>query len=287
MPQQRRFILLDETCASSEIPKMMGRVVADKYLPLEQYVPKENLTGEQPHNTNDIMPDILPQPFISTNRKDVLSSAKENSLSAALTALFGFEFANGQEDLVKLESATVNRYMLNNPKDYFSRLMGDEMYARDVNELLEEKGKAYFVSGFLTTSGSLWTFSKSKSRTKAVDLTAPISAAVGLPVIIPGLEDPGLTVSRSKFDGQARRMHVVEEEIFAVAYLIVKRKSSFTLSSPHVRHNAVLRGPSRVKAKHHGFGEDSDEEIDDEEDERIEVSDQNEGTEDMARSWYF
>lgn len=55
-------------------------------------------------------------------------------------------------------------------------------------------------------------------------------------------------------------MRVVEEEIFAVAYYVVRRETAYAFHAPRVRHAASLRGQARVKSKHLAFGEESDEE---------------------------
>ena len=262
-----RFFLLEETCPASEIPKMMGRVVADKYFPMEYYAPKEPLSSEPSHNTDDIIPGILPKPSPSTDRKDVLQNTKETGLKASLTALFGLEHTKDKQELATLETEEVRRYSLHNPREYFNKLMENELYAEDVNELLESKGRAYLVTGFLTTKGALWTFSNTKSNRNAVDASVPVTGLAGATIPIPGLKDPHISASDSKIYGRQRHMRVPEEEIFAVAYSVVKRSSTLGLQRPHVRHNVVLRSSMRVKGRHHGFGDDSDEEVDNDEDE--------------------
>ena len=265
--QRLRFFQVEETCPASEIPKMMGRVVADKYFPMELYAPKEPLSGEPSHNTNDIIPSILPKPSPSTDRKDVLQNTKETGLKASLTALFGLELTKDKQELATLETEEVKRYSLNNPREYFNRLMENELYAWDVNELLKSKGRAYLVTGFLTTKGALWTFSNTKANRNAVDASVPVTGLAGATIPIPGFKDPQFGASHSTTYGRQRQMRVLEEEIFAIAYSVVKRSSTLGLQPPHVRHNVVLRNPMRVKGRHHGFGEDSDEEVDNEDDE--------------------
>lgn len=61
-------------------------------------------------------------------------------------------------------------------------------------------------------------------------------------------------------------MKIVDEEMFAVAYSVVQIRSSLGIHSPRVSNEVSLRGPSRVKAQHHGFGNESDEDAKDEED---------------------
>lgn len=144
--------------------------------------------------------------------------------------------------------------------------MQNELYAQDVTELLESKSRVYLVTGFLTTKGALWTFSNTRTNRNAVDASVPVTRLAGGTLPIPGLKDPHFDASHCTTNSRQRQMRVVEEEIFAIAFSVVKRSSSVGLHSPHVRHNVVLRKPMRVNGPHQGFGEESDEEIDDEED---------------------
>jgi hypothetical protein len=165
-----------------------------------------------------------------------------------MTSLFGLGAENKWEDRILLETEEVNRYALNNPKQYFSRLMENDLYARDVEELLKEtKGRAYFVTGFLKTKGALWTFSNSKTHRHEASATFPISTIGAGPVAILAPElDPQVSGSFARSRERVRRMIVEEEEIFAVAYSIIKRSTSLGMHSSRVRHQSPYAG-------HHGW----------------------------------
>ncbi|KAK3370979.1 hypothetical protein B0T24DRAFT_303892 [Lasiosphaeria ovina] len=289
MEQQRRYFLLSEPCSAAEIPKMMCRVVANKYLPLQRYAPKEPLGGdvEPSHNTNQVIPDILPPASKSASQADFMRNARDASLKASLMALFGIGAGRGDDATVKLDSKEVKRYTLANPKEYFEKLMRNELYARDVNQILDDCDgrKAYLVTGFLTTNDALWTFSSSVSSTKEFNVTIPVAEVLGVPVPISGL-DPELSTTISRSRERSRQMRVLEEEIFAVAYSVIRSRGTGWIKRG--APTAVLTGPVRVKARHLAFGDDSGEEVDDEDSvDGLELIDEDEEGLDDARGVEF
>ncbi|GAB1319994.1 hypothetical protein MFIFM68171_10204 [Madurella fahalii] len=70
-----RFFLLQTPCMVSEIPSMMGRIVAYKLEPLRK----------------TSSPASSPESSVSTSRKDVLLAATDNGLRLSLGMLFGID----------------------------------------------------------------------------------------------------------------------------------------------------------------------------------------------------
>jgi hypothetical protein len=269
MTSSRRYFVLDEGCASSEIPKMMCRVVADKQLPLFRFAPVElpAVAGDAaerprlPHNTNDIIPLILPDPSLTTNRKDFVASLPNSTLRLSLGSLLGFDLELESEQRVQLETAAVKRYSLNNPSVVFQSLMKNEDYAKDVRALLEESkwGKAWLVVGFLVTAGATWNKTGTKRSKAGVSLTAPLTEAFGMPSL-PGLEvDPGVVLEKGIASESGSATVTPDEEIFAVAYAEVKIKYYInTKSGLGLGRTEKVGPPKKAKANHLAFGSDSD-----------------------------
>jgi hypothetical protein len=241
----RRYFLLDEPCPASEVPRMMCRVVTDKYLPLFEFAPLDPLTladkslkPEPPHNASDIIPGIFPKPSKTMNRKDFTSAIRDRSLQAAISTVFGLDVGLEKEQ-AKLEAKEVRRYVISNPGQVFKILMTNALYARDVRNLLKETsfGKAYLVVGFLTTSGALWSRTGSHRRKVGGTLTVPPTAVAGALPRIMGLEQVS-----------------PDEEIFAVAYAEVKLK--FSLDGAKIKRKTVLGPAKRAKAGHLAFSRD-------------------------------
>jgi hypothetical protein len=248
---------------------MMCRVVVDKFLPLLKFAPMEPLSSstEPSHNTQDIIPDVLPSPSLSTNRKDLLEIVRESKLKASLTAFFGLDTERSTEEYLSLQSQQVKRYTLKNPDQYFKKLMENELYARDVRELLETTflSRGYFVVGFLTTVGAVWTQSRSKGHSEGATAKLPVTTITGIPM--PQL-DPSISHSHSTTFNQRHCMHVAQEEIFAVAYCVVKMSYSFDKNAASfTRKTPVVGPPKRARARHLALGHGSDEEVDDGSDE--------------------
>lgn len=245
----------------------MGRVVADKFLPLQKFAPSSPLSStSRPHNPEDIIPNILPKPSVSKNRKEILSVADKQGLSVVLGSLFGINLARTNEERVQLESQSVKQYALSNPDDFFDLLMAEDLYAADVQKLLAntKRGHAYLVTGFLTTCGTLWTRTNGKSQTAGFSVTVPVAEIVGVPQS--ALVDPTVNPYRTAKTGLQRQMHVADEEIFAVSYSLVKIRYSFDKNAPHFTKRTPTVGPP-VRANVHqlALGDDDDDEEEEQE----------------------
>jgi hypothetical protein len=230
---------------------MLCRVVADKLLPLHAYAPFND----------DVKPDILPNPSTYHNRTDFLNQVRGGQVHTALASFFGLNVASKSQEGLLLKSGQAKRYTINNPERKFKELMSEELYARDVREVLKKakSGKAYLVVGFLTTSGAIWTQGETRSRTAGFQLTVPLSESVGSP--IPGFADPQVNASASTQLQQGLHMHVVEEEIFAVAYDEIKFSYSIDIHALEMKTTVVQGRPVIAQARYLAFGDDSDDDI--------------------------
>lgn len=264
----RRFFILDEPCPSSEIQSMMCRVVADKLLPLQKYAPVEqSITPSSStipaHSPQHIIPEILPAPSLSTNRKIFLNTIKDNQIRASLTSVFGLNLGLSNEQRLALESDEVKRYSLNNPSTYFDALMENEHYARDIVDLLKttKRGRGYLVTGFLTTRGTTWAQSKAQSQTTGFFASVPVSAIAGVP-LPSGILDPSIEPSTTVSHQQKQSQHIADEVIFAVAYSLVTMSGMF---SGRDKKKVVVGPPKRAKPKHMALGVNDDSESEEEE----------------------
>jgi hypothetical protein len=264
-----RYHFLKETCPSAEISNMMGRVVKDPLYPLDKYVPEEPLSDDEPtHNTSDIHPTILQEPLTYENRSNFIENIGEGAARAGLASLFNIDLTSKTEEGLSMQSQTVKRYTLKNPEKVFDKLMLNDDYASEVRALLRKTkfGKAYLVVGFYTTTGTIWTQSQRQRRTGGFKLAVPTSGIVGN---LAGMVDPHSSTSVSKVTTQILQMNVVQEEIFAVAYHVLR-------TSWRGKKGPTVKGPLMNRSKL-GFG-DSDSSSDEEDDviERMELDPQEE-----------
>jgi hypothetical protein len=259
---RHRYHFLYETCPANEIEKMICRVVADKLLPLHKYAPAK------PRSAQDIVPDILPEPFIYENRKDFIESVDESAVRTGLATFLDIDFAARAKESVSLESKQIKRYTLDNPGNTFNKLMQNPEYAQEVREFLKETyGRAYIVVGFLTATGTIWTTSKERHNSAGFRVTVPVSSFVA----IPGFADPEIKPKASSMTRHERHENVVEEEIFAVAYDEVKTSYSFDRSARKIRRNPKLGRAVWTQGKALGFSNDSDSSDDEDEDAEEEI----------------
>lgn len=182
------FFLLDQPISATEIKSFLCRVVASATSPLTQFAPF-SLPGTPSHNTDDIIPSILPEPSLSTSIKAFRKAARERGASVKLANLVGFHVARSEERSRTLESESVKSYVLPNPEHYFEELMKDEDYSRDVRTLLGKvrPRHAYLVTGFLTTTKSAWKTEGSQNNETALSVTVPFSTV--LPAAAAGAVD--------------------------------------------------------------------------------------------------
>jgi hypothetical protein len=214
----KRYFLLDETISSKEINRTMCRVVADKLQPLNHFAPLEPLSaGEPSHHTNDIIPDILPEPYVSTSTQDFVSTVRRSDIAPALATYLGLNLSNRNQQSVSLQGESVKRYTLANPAQYFNRLIENELYARDVSKLLQSvrPGKAYLIVGFLTVTGAVWKHKRAREKSAGAKFNVPVGNIIGIGSQS-GL-DAGMNFEIERGTRAQRTIHVAEEEIFAVA----------------------------------------------------------------------
>jgi hypothetical protein len=267
MASGRRHFILAEPAPVSELNTILGRVVEDKLLPMRSYAPVSPSSGghSPPHNPSDIIPDILPKPTLWTNRSDFFSHTSDWSIAGGLSGLLGIEKSNEVERGISLESSELKSYSLTNAMNTFEKLMSNEHYALDVNELLKRsrRGHAYFVVGFLTTKGAMWKEFTSQSRRSGLEVTVPVLEAVGSP--LGGIGDPHITPGFGTSERIERSMKIDDEVIFALAYDVIKGSRRLDLDAKaFLKRYVVNTGPKRAKARHLAFSPDEDSDDDDE-----------------------
>jgi hypothetical protein len=259
-----RYFVLDEPTAESNAGRLIGRVVLDITSPLRAFAPKSAEGTSAGRNPQDIISNILPTPLSSTNRKDFVQNHVSGEGRNGLTDFFGFNIARTDEEKLTLKSKVVKQYQLEQTKDVFDKLMRDRLYNSEVRQFLKEHRvrKAYFVVGFITTEGSVWTRERTRAHSTEIKSQVPLPAVPAGPV--PG---PDLSMKLSSSDNNIREQRFSSKEplIFAVAYDVVKLKKIFDPTVPGYFRDDVVLGPAKyAKAKHLVMGGGEDEIIEEE-----------------------
>ncbi|KAB5578600.1 hypothetical protein GE09DRAFT_556585 [Coniochaeta sp. 2T2.1] len=254
----RRYFLLREPIEPNNIESFLCRVVASKVAPLDRFAPIA-LPGTPAHETNDILPSILPQPTLRPSCDELFSAVRRRGFSADLSALLKVNVSRDVEQSRRLESKSVRRYTLADPGTSFQQLMKNEYYAKDVRDLLKAlwPHQAYLVTGFLTATDSKWTIEESNKTTKGIEITLPVAEAAGVPV--PGLANAGLGLSTEAAAHQSRKFSVVGEEIFAVSYSVAKLSYAFGSPLGFVTRMPLVGRPKLAKPHYLAMGPDDEE----------------------------
>jgi hypothetical protein len=255
----RRFFVLAEPCPAKEVESMMGRVVLDHRQPLKNYAPVEPFdASEERHNPQDIVPTILEDPVVTLSRRELLGKIQSHAIRTKLTQYFGIDLARSKEDQVEFESRLVRKYSLRQVQHHFNKLMQYQLYARDVAELMKERGKAYMVTGFMTTEGASWTKASKIEQSVGFDITLPISQIAGVPGI-----DVGVAPSSSRGGFRQQSYTTDATEIFAIAYDVIKNHRRLDRAAPNFMSvQPALGGAKRVQAHHLALGpEDENDEV--------------------------
>lgn len=273
--QPGRFFVLDEPVPSGEIESFMGRLVTCVTSPLLNYAPS-NYPGVPHHNTNDIIPSILPTPSISTSNGEEATVFAKKGIFVKLSSIFNIEIGNNRGETRRLECRVAKRYRLPNPDQHFKQLMSNQHYAKDAQALLAQSSskEAYFITGFLTATDATWTIEAAESKGADAALgVSPVGAAAG-GVSVPGLPYVSFGANGSRGFGRSGQRHVAEEEIIAVSYSVVRNSSKLDYSSMSIRQSLFIGLPKRAKSHHLTMGpkDDQEEEFDwDSEDEDSDV----------------
>ncbi|KAF2100225.1 hypothetical protein NA57DRAFT_54323 [Rhizodiscina lignyota] len=260
MTSPRRFFLLPEPLPSDTILTLLGRIVSHKLRPAEQFAPLAPTSGSliPKHNPEDIIPTLLPAPIISTDAHSILTTARENSISVGLSDLFGLDLGRETELRVELESDEVKRYVLgHDPADVFDTLMSNDHYSADVEKLFARSGKnhAYFVTGFLTTTGTKWTRGMTKARSVGINVTVPVTAIAGAPM---AFGNPNIAPKTTRKAGVDVSETVATEQVFAVSYNVVKISYRYERAQGGIKKVVKIGAPQRANAKTLALGEDDD-----------------------------
>ncbi len=248
--------MLPYSLHQKHIPSFMGRMVVDPLDPNKRYFP--DITEPGPQN---IIPGIAEDPIPYKSRADIIQSAQATSLKVILASYFKLCGESSAENSVTFQSDIVKRYQMTQNELRLKKLMENADFSQGVTKLLEQYGKLYMVVGFLTTKATTWDMKAGKGRMATARAEIPLGEMTGLPNM-PSVALGG-TYQQTAHAGMTGE--VEEEEIFAVAYDVLKKKRTLDWnSSMYVSSRPVLGAEKRVKG---GFGalgdDDSEPEVDD------------------------
>ncbi len=258
--KNKRFFVLPYSLPSEHIPHLMGRIVLDPLNPLRRFIPDPDDDTAGAFNPEDIVPTLRREPFVYQNCTEVVRAGSGVRLRARLSDFLGIEAGASTSDSAELRAAVVRRYEMVNHGSVFRRFMAHDAFRALIEGILDEGkgGEALMVVGFYTAERTRWVTSRTSGREHGVDVQVPVGAFVGVPVGV----DPGIGVSVGAEAEHGMTGEVEAEEIFAIAYDVVKKKHSLDRAARRwVSSTPVLGDEKRVQAGHLAMGQDSDDEL--------------------------
>ena len=244
-----RFFVLPYSLHGDHIRTFMGRVVLDPLDPNRRFVPLDYETA----GPETIVPGITEKPIPYKSRADVIRGATSSSLQAVLTKYFNLCLSTDTESTVALHGNEVKRYQMIQNEVKFKRLMENPKFERETQTLMAKsfRGRVYLIVGFLTTKGTQWDVGVSNSRMAAARAQVPTGTASSAG---PDL-DVGAETASSRSEQKTMTGEVEQEEIFAVAYDVVKPKRSVPwISSRYMAERPVLGDEKRASGSHLSLG---------------------------------
>ncbi|KAF4414698.1 hypothetical protein FACUT_14050 [Fusarium acutatum] len=247
--QERKFFVLRDPLSAPEAASLLGRLVTSIESPLDRFAPYPD-PRRPPHNTNDILPSILPEPEVSNSSDQTITAAKDHGFSVQLSALLNINLSRNSEESIRLESDLVKKYILSSPEIYFEQLMENGDYAKDARDLLSKakRNRGYLITGFITASGTTWTTENTTGRGGGLDVAVPVGQASGIPDS--GLLDISLGANSVTSRTQSHTRHVAGEQIIAISYATVQLSGKPIWPSRKVNYTPVITGPKKAKAHH-------------------------------------
>ena len=209
-----RYLLLGNILPGHHIPNMLGRIVADKTYPLDEYVPDE--ADEGGFNVREIVSNLYDEPVEYTDLQWVIGKAKNDDAKVKLTSIFDAHAGRRAAKTSKFNSSSVVRYSMTNIETKLKRMMKVEKYEQLAIELLQKnnRGTLPMVTGILTCRNTTVGKRDSREQEAGGELKAPVGKAMGAS----SRGDPSVELQHSKKEGKGTEQTITDEVIFALAY---------------------------------------------------------------------
>ncbi len=254
-----RFLILPYSLHSSHIPHLMGRIVLDPLNPLGRFIPDPD-NDSSGFNPEDIVPTLPGPPIITHDLRAIARAGSSARLRAHLSEYLGVQTGGSAAQSAELRAAVVRRYEMVNHGAVFKRFMAHEAFRGVIEGILEEgrRGEALMVVGFYTAEKAHWVRSRSRGREHGIDVQMPVGPIAGAPVGV----DPGVSVSMASTVEYGMEGEMMEEEVFAIAYDVVKKKHALDRTARRwISTTVVLGDAKRAQAGHLAMGMDGDDEL--------------------------
>ena len=198
-----------------------GRFVTDRTNP-QNYFTKERSTSEKSTQEKNLENIEILQVETPSLIEGLCTTSK---LSFSLASFASQYFSKSGAKVEQLKAARATRYLLVQADVRLDELSADkavqDWLERRINR---DKKKVWMITGVLTLVNAERVTVSSKEFGVGLGGAAPVLAAAGVPVLLPGL-DVGADVRFQHDHGQGRVFGIPDEKVFEIQFTRVKLKS--------------------------------------------------------------
>lgn len=219
---KHRYLVLDDTLSSSEIPNLLGILVVDAANPLSISAPK--ITEEVATRLKE----YTLEPVSQKNVSDVLQEAHSSSLFVCLEKIFNLAASKGRQTKLDLKTARVRTISLKSHDQVFDWMKKN--CAAEIKAFLDEnwrKRAVYMIVGFKTITDANIRISYTAGQTASMEAKVPViemaGATAGAPVVPANTGNPSISLSATRCEGVLSEATYEDEQVFAVQYRKIKR----------------------------------------------------------------
>lgn len=267
---QPTYILTDRL-PSSEIPLLLGRVVADFASPTDEYIPEDPRLALNSKTLE----------IIDTDFSTLFAGSKNNSIESKLGQILGVSAEDGHDGQNRLQSKFVRTRTLPQHREALKALLKN--FRPQILQLLKDNGGvAYMVVGVKSAldaeHGTERQFGNRTALAIGVPTGAIVTAASHGIINLGQTADVDVNSSRARGRAFGTAATMEGEQVFAIRYRLVKLKKHFLgAQEPDIDYGNVKQGTveasvycdaTEVPEEVHKDGvKNEDDDIDDKEDE--------------------
>lgn len=232
---QSTYILTDRL-PSSEIPFLLGRIVADFASPTDEYIPEDPRLALNSKTLE----------IVDTDFSSLFSGSKNTSVESKIGQILGISAKDGHNGQSRLKSKFVRTRTLPQHREALKALL--DRFRPQILQLLKDNGGvAYMVVGVKSAldaeHGTERQFGNRTALSIGVPTGAIVTAASHGIVNLGQTADVDVNSSRARGQAVGTAATMEGEQVFAIRYRLVKLKKHFLgAKEPDVDYGNVKQG---------------------------------------------
>lgn len=228
--------LLTDRLPNSEIPLLLGRIVADVASPTDEYIPEDPRLALHSKTLE----------IIDTDFSTLFAGSKKNSIESKIGQILGISAKDGHDSQNRLQSKFVRTRTLPQHREAIKALL--ERFRPQILQLLKDNGGvAYMVVGVKSALDAEHATERQFGNRTALAIGLPTAAIVTAAshgvVNLGQAADVDVNSSRARGRGFESAATMEGEQVFAIRYRLLKLKKYFLgTREPDVDYGGVKHG---------------------------------------------